>query len=85
MQVIVHFTLLQVLLPANSQVFMSVIFDFVTFDMFGDLSLINAFYKPEDVEMNDKLDQLGYQSAFSLINLGGCLYLILGQIFIVIL
>ena len=34
LQVIVHFTLMKVLMPANAQVFMSAISGFLTFDMF---------------------------------------------------
>ena len=85
LQILVHLTLMQVLLPANSQLFMSVIFGSVTFDPFDTSSLTASYYTPTDVEMNDKLDQLGYQSAACIINLGSCLYFIFGQIFIIIL
>ena len=82
---IVHLTLMQVVMPANSQVFMSVIFGFVTFDLFDTSSLTSAFYAPTDVEVDDKLVQLGYDSAYCLINLGSCIYLIFGQIVIMIM
>ena len=60
LQILVHLTLMQVLLPANSQAFMSVIFGFVTYDPFDTSALTATYYTPTDVEMNDKLDQLGY-------------------------
>ena len=85
LQILVHLTLMQVLLPANSQAFMSVIFGFVTYDPFDTSALTATYYTPTDVEMNDKLDQLGYQSAACIINLGSCLYLIFCQISIVVL
>ena len=84
LQILVHFTLMLVVMPANSQVFMSVIFEFVTFDMFDTSSLTDSYYSPTEVEVDDKLDLLGYQSAFCLINLGSCFYLILVQIAIAI-
>ena len=57
---------------------MSVIFGFVTFDPFDPKSLTATIYSPEDVDSNDRLAQLGYESAFCLINLGSCIYLIFG-------
>ena len=84
LQVIVHLTLMQVLMPANSQVFMSVIFKLVTYDMFDASPLTDTFYSPTDTEVDASLVQLGYESAYCLINLGSCLYLIIGQILIVI-
>ena len=85
LQIIVHMTLMRVVMPANSQVFMSAIFGFITFDMFDTSELTATFYTPTDVELDDRLVQLGYQSAFCLINLGSCLYLLFGQMIIVIL
>ena len=85
LQITVHFTLMQIVMPANSQVIMSVIFEFVTFDPFDTSSLTATFYSPKDAEVDDRLVQLGYDSAYCLINLGSCLYLILGQILIVVL
>ena len=85
LQVIVHLTLMKVFMPANAQIIMTAIFGFLTFDMFDTEALTAGFYSPEDVEVNDSLVQLGYETAYCLINLGSCLYLILGQIFIVIL
>ena len=86
LQILVHFTLMRVVMPANSQVFMSVIFALVTFDMFDPSTLTETFYTPiDDVEVDERLVQLGYDSAFCLINLGSCLYLIFVQICIVIL
>ena len=73
---------MKVLMPANSQLFMSVIFQFVTFDPFDTSSLTATIYSPEYVESNDRLAYLGYKSAFCLINLGSCIYLIFGQMFI---
>ena len=76
---------MQLLMPANSQLFMSVIFGFLTFSPFDTSSLTATYYTPPDVEINIKLDQLGYESASCIVNLGSCLYFILGQISILIL
>lgn len=72
-------------MPANSQLFMSAIFGFVTYDLYDTSALTASFYSPEDVEVNEKHVQLGYKSAFCLINLGSCLYLVIGQAIVAIL
>ena len=61
------------------------IFGFVTFAPIDTSSLTATYYTPKDVEMNEKLALLGYQSAACIINLGSCLYFIMGQISIIIL
>ena len=76
---------MQLLIPANSQLLISVISGFVTLDPFDTSLLTATYYTPPDVEMNNKLEQLDYESASCIVNLGSCLYFILGQISIVIL
>ena len=68
---------MQVLMPANTQLLMSVIFGFVTYDLYDTSALTASFYSPIDVSVNDKFVQLGYKSAYCLINLGSCLYFVI--------
>ena len=83
LQFIVHLYLMNVVIPANAQVFNSVIFGWVTFDLFDTEALTSLYYSPTEPEVEYQLEQLGYGSAFCLINLGSCLYIIFAQIVIV--
>ena len=85
LQLIVHLTLMHVLVPANAQVLMTAIFEYVTFDLFDTSALTASYYAPTEVEVSDSLEQLGYESAFCLINLGSCFYFIFGQLIYLLL
>ena len=76
---------MHVLVPANAQVLLSVIFEYVTFDLFDTSALTDSFYSPSEVEVSDSLDQLGYESAFCLINLGSFIYFVVGQLVVLFL
>ena len=80
LQIIVHMTLMSVVMPANAQVLMSVIFEWITFDLYDTSSLTSSYYSPVETDVDDRLVQLGYGSAYALINLGSCIYFIFGQI-----
>ena len=56
LQMIVHLSLLKVLMPANSQLFMSVIFEFVTFDLYDPESFTASYYSPAEPDVSDRLD-----------------------------
>ena len=73
---------MSVVVPANAQVLMSVIFGWITFDLYDTSSLTSSYFSPEEIEVDDRLAQLGYASAFALINLGSCIYFIFGQIIV---
>ena len=47
-QTLVHLTLMKVVMPANSQLFMSVIFEFVAFDLFDTTPLTATYYTSTD-------------------------------------
>ena len=85
LQLVVHMTLMQIVMPANSQVLMSAIFEKVTYEAFDTSLFTLTFYAPTEPDYDDKLAQLGYESAFCLINMGSCLYIIFGQLLIVLL
>ena len=85
LQLIVHLTLMYVVVPANAMVLFSAIFEYVTFDLFDTSSLTASYYSPSEVEVSDSLEQLGYESAFCLINLGSCFYFIFGQLVVLLL
>ena len=85
LQILVHLTLMTILMPANAQVLMSAVFKKVTFDAFDTSSLTLTFYTPTEPDVDDKLAALGYESAFCIINMGSCLYLIFGQLIIYLL
>ena len=85
LQLIVHLTLMHVLVPANAQILLSAIFEWVTFDLFDTSSLTGSYYSPSEVEVSDSLEQLGYESAFCLINLGSCFYFIFAQLIALLL
>ena len=85
MQVIVHLTLIQFLVPANSQVFMGIVFEFVTLDLIDTSSLTEAYFNPVEEGVEDDLAQLGYGSWYCLLNLGSLYYIIIAQILIVLL
>ena len=85
LQLIVHLTLMNVVIPANAQMLNSVIFEWVTFDLFDTEALTALYFSSSDPEVDDSLEQLGYGSAFCLVNLGSCLYIICLQLVIVLL
>ena len=56
MQLIVHLTLIQVVMPAIAQVFMSAIFEWVCkFDLVDTSELTSWYYAPEEPEVKDSL------------------------------
>ena len=55
MQVIVHLTLIQFLVPANSQVFMGIVFEFVTLDLINTSSLTKTYFNPVEEGVEDDL------------------------------
>ena len=85
LQLIVHLTLMHVAVPANTQVLLSAIFEWVTFDLYDTSALTGSYYSPSEVKVSDSLEQLGYESAFCLINLGSCFYFIFGQLIYLLL
>ena len=86
LQIIVHMTLMRLVIPANAQVLMRFIFEMVCkFDLVDTSSLTATYYSPTEPMIEEKLFELGYESAFCLINMGSCLYLIFGQLIILFL
>ena len=86
LQIVVHMTLMRIVMPANSQVLMSAIFEIVCkFDIYDTSSLTATYYTPTEPLIEDKLAWLGYESAFCLLNMGSLLYLIIGQLIILII
>ena len=85
MQLLVHMTLMQVVVPANSQVFLSAIFEMISFDVYDTDSMTQTYYSPDEPNVDEKLAQLGYESAFCLMNMGSCLYILFGQLIILLL
>ena len=77
--------LMLIVMPANSQLFMSAIFEKVTFNVFDTSSFTASFYTPTEPNVNDRRAELDYSSAFCFINLGSCIYLLFGQLIILLL
>ena len=46
LQIIVHLTLLSVVMPANAQVLMSVLFMWITFDLYDTSLLTSSYFSP---------------------------------------
>lgn len=74
LQVIVHLTLVNVIIPANATIFFSMIFQIIAFDPIDIEEYVVDFFELDgDAEPNDispNFEQLGYESSFFMINMG---------------
>ena len=74
LQVIVHLTLIHVVIPANAQIFFSMIFEIIAFDPVNISEQVIEFFEldgdavPHDISHN--FHSLGYQSAYFVISIG---------------
>ena len=56
LQFMVHLTLIKVVMPANAEVLVSIIFEWVTFDPVDTSALTGSYYTPsEPEEIDDRL------------------------------
>ena len=79
-QVVVHLTLLNVIVPANAQIFFGAVAEVVTFDPVDVSEYIEAAKSldPEftDFEVDPSFEQMGYESVFFDSNLGGLRFIL---------
>ena len=90
MQILSHLTLLSVFVPAITQSFLDIIFSAISFDVYDVGSYIRSIFfidteEDYNVEQEDKMVQLGYESGHMPINFGTFLFVIFVQIAITII
>ena len=73
-------TLINFVVPANSQVFLGIIFPWIIFDIFDTISLNTSWYKAAEEDVDDGLAQLGYEYMNCLPNLGSLFFFLVLQI-----
>ena len=86
LQVIVHLTLVNVIIPANASIFFAMIFEIIAFDPIDISDYVIDIFEIEETEVEDvspNFEQLGYETASIMLNMGSMLLiwaLELGQI-----
>ena len=80
LQIIVHLSLINVIVPANTQIFFEMLFTIVAFDPIDVEAQIEQVFSLK-ANIEDKIDQsfaqLGYESAYLVANMGSLLIFIL--------
>ena len=56
LQIIVHLTLIKVVMPANAQVLMSILFEWITFDPVDTSSWTSSYYTPSEPDIADNFE-----------------------------
>ena len=83
MQVMVHLLLVNVVVPANCQMFFNSLLSLVTYNIVDLSPYLKRFLKlDDDVPMADNFDQLGYNSHFVILNLSNFFLCIAVAIFL---
>ena len=79
LQVIIHLTLFNVIIPANASIFFAIIFKLIAFDPIEISEYVMDIFEIKDTEASDlspNFLHLGYESASVMLNMGSLLLIL---------
>ena len=81
----IHLLLINISIPANASAFFNTLLSFVTFDLIPIKAKENKILGFAQIPFSDQFKELGYDSSFSVINMGTMFFVLFLQFFVIML